>query len=217
MSKNLSAVVLASRTHRHLKTPVPLLPFGESTVLARTLTAYLGAGFDEVLVVLGYKATEMEASLHSLAGKVRVVASPHPDEDFAGLVRRGMEQLPSSCKAFALGIGNQPLLEPALVKELATVMAAKKAKILVPVWQGQIGYPAFFDISLAQEFKALPAHGETWDVIKKHGGEVLDYEVHHTSVVRYVEDMEDYQALLTLAGLPVPMNADQEFGTEVSA
>jgi molybdenum cofactor cytidylyltransferase len=212
MSKNLSAVVVASRTHRHLKNPVSLLPFGDSTVLGRTLHAYLGGGFSEVLVVISYRAAEVEASLQPLAGRIRVVASPHPDEDFAGLVRRGLEQVSSSSKGIALGLGNQPLLEEELVRDLAAAFVTRKARLMVPVWQGLLGYPIFFDPALAGDFRNLGARGETWDVIKRHAADVTDHQVQYTSVVRYVEDMEDYQELLGLAGLPVPSSAVQEFG-----
>ncbi len=204
MMKNLSAVIVASRTQRHLKTPVPLLPFGDTTVLGKTASAYLDAGFSEVILVLGYRGTEIQASLGPLAGKTQILIAPIPDEDFGGLVRRGIEKISSSAKAFAIGVGDQPLLEKDLLENLADKFSASKAKILVPVCQGALGYPVFFDVSLAQEFRRLPAGAETWDVLKAHADEVFDYGTFHTSVARHIEDMDDYHAALAIARLPIP-------------
>jgi molybdenum cofactor cytidylyltransferase len=210
MIKDLSAVIVGSRSGRHLKTPVPLLPFGEETVLQRTLNAYLTAGFNEIILVQGYRSSEVQASLGTLANKIQFVGSSLPDEDFGTVLRRGIEKLSPSAKAFAVGLGDQPLLTSELVGQLAERFAAGKSKILVPVCQGFLGHPVFFDISLAAEFKKLPAHGETWDVIKAHGTEVLDYGVYHTAVIRHIEDVDDYHDLLRLAGLPVPEPAARE-------
>jgi molybdenum cofactor cytidylyltransferase len=204
MMKNLSAVIVASRTQRHLKTPVPLLPFGDTTVLGKTASAYLDAGFAEVILVLGYRGTEIQASLGPLASRLQILIGPIPDEEYGTLVRRGVEKISSGSKAFALGLGDQPLLDKDLLENLADKFAASRSKIMVPVNQGSIGYPLFFDASLAQDFRKTAAGAEPWDVLKAHAGDVLDYAVFHTSVVRHIEDMDDYHEALSIARLPIP-------------
>lgn len=204
MMNHVSAVIVGSRSGRHLKTPVPLLPFGDKTVLQRTLSAYLDAGFSEIILVQGYRASEVQNSLGPLADRVQMVMPPLPDEDYSVLIRRGLERISASAAAFAIGLGDQPLLTPELLSELGDRFASIRPKILVPVCQGFLGHPVFFDMSLVSDFRKLPAHGETWDVIKAHGSEVHDYGVYHTSVIRHIEDVDDYHELLHLAGLPIP-------------
>jgi molybdenum cofactor cytidylyltransferase len=204
MIKNLTAVIVGSRSGRHLKTPVPLLPFGPMTVLQRTLTTYLEAGFGEVILVQGHRSGEVLASLGSLTDKVQMVAGSLPDEEYATLLRRGIEHLSPNTRGFAIGLGDQPLLEVSLVKELAERFASTNAKILVPVCQGLLGHPVFFDQSYIAEFKKLPSHGETWDVIKAHAQDVNDYRVYQTAVTRHIEDVDDYHSMLRMAGLPAP-------------
>ena len=204
MTKNLSAVVIGSRTGRHLKTPVSVLPFGETTILNRTLSAYLEAGFTELILVLSYRAAEVQASLGDLAGKVQLVTAADPDEEFGSLMRSGCERVSSSARGFALGMGDQPLLQPAFLTALGEKFVSSKSKILVPVCQGHLGFPVFFDISLASEFKKLPPQAELWDLLKARGQDVFDCGVYETAVVRHVDDMEDYHAMLRLAGLPIP-------------
>jgi CTP:molybdopterin cytidylyltransferase MocA len=210
MMKNLSAVIVNSRAGRHLKTPVPMLAFGDTTILNRTLTSYLDAGFSEVIVVLSYRGSEVQASLGPLAGRVQVVSTAHVDEEFGGLIRFGLERVSPSAKGFAIGTGDQPLLDKELLKTLGDRFTSSKTKILVPVCQGQLGYPVFFDASFLAEFRRLPPHGEVWDILKSHPTEVLDHGLYQTAVVRHVDDIEDYHAMLKMAGLPIPEPEEEE-------
>ncbi len=216
MLKNLSAVIVATRSGRRLRTPIPMLPFGDTTVLGRTLRAYLDAGVGEVIVVLGHRGEEIRASLGEVGDRVSIVQAPTGEEPYADLLRLGMERLSPSTKAFAVGRGDQPLLSPELLEELSTAYSATKGKILVPTWQGSIGHPVYFDASLAGDFRRLEAPAETWDVIRAHADQVEDREVQYAAVVQGIEDREDYHEALRGAGLPVPEPSRREEPAAVS-
>jgi hypothetical protein len=40
--------------------------------------------------------------------------------------------------------------------------------------------------------------------MKRHGEEILDYPTGYSAVVRSIEDMDDYHAMLRTANLPIP-------------
>jgi molybdenum cofactor cytidylyltransferase len=216
MMKNLSAIIVAARSGRRLRTPIPMLPFGDTTVLGRTLRAYIDAKFSEIIVVLGYRGEEIRASLGDLAGKLVTVQAPAGDEPYADLLRLGVERLSGTAKAFAIGRGDQPLLGKEILDELGTAYAATKGKILVPTWQGSIGQPVFFDVSFAGDFRRLAAPAETWDVIRAHAEQVEDREVQYTAVTQGIEDRDDYFDALRCAGLPVPEPARRPEPTEIA-
>ncbi len=216
MIKNLSAIIVAARSGRRLRTPIPMLPFGDTTVLGRTLRAYLDARFSEIIVVLGHRGDEIRASLGDLAGKLVTVQAPAGDEPYADLLRLGVERLSGTAKAFAIGRGDQPLLGKEILEELGTAYAATKGKILVPTWQGSVGQPVFFDVSFASDFRRLAAPAEIWDVIKAHAEQVEDREVQYTAVVQGIEDRDDYFDALRCAGLPVPEPAPRPESTEIA-
>jgi CTP:molybdopterin cytidylyltransferase MocA len=210
MMKNLSAIIVAARSGRRLRTPIPMLPFGDTTVLGRTLRAYLDAKFSEIIVVLGYRGEEIRASLGDLGSKVVTVQAPNGDEPYADLLRLGAERLSASAKVFAIGRGDQPLLGKEILEVLGAAYAATKGKILVPTWQGLVGHPVFFDVAFAADFRDLAAPAETWDIIKAHAEQVEDREVQYTAVVQGIEDRDDYFDALRCAGLPVPEPAPRE-------
>lgn len=204
MLKNLSAVVLSGRPEHHLKTPTALLPFGEVTVLERTLAAYLEAGIGEVIVVTRSRLAEFQAATSALGSAVTVIQPVNAEAGVGEFLRRGAEQVSSHAHGFFVGLGDQPLLDKSVIEDLAARASSTKAKILVPVWQGILGQPIYFDASYLPYFKKLTPVKELWDLLKAHRADVIDYPLFQTSVVRHVEDMDDYHALLRLAGLPIP-------------
>jgi molybdenum cofactor cytidylyltransferase len=214
MMKNLSAIIVAARSGRRLRTPIPMLPFGDTTVLGRTLRAYIDARFSEIIVVLGYRGEEIRACLGDLGSKVLTVQAPSGDEPYADLLRLGVERLSGAAKAFAIGRGDQPLLGKEILEELGEACAAAKGKIVIPTWQGSLGHPVFFDVSFAGDFRRLAAPAETWDIIRAHADQVEDREVQYVAVVQGIEDRDDYFDALRRAGLPVPKPAPREEPSE---
>lgn len=209
MAKNLSAVIITGRFGRVQKSPKATLAFGEGTVLGRTLKAY-GANFESIVLVLTEPRAEFGSALDGLDARVKIVETPGVEAGIGTQLRVGVEALPSSSGGFALGLLDQPLLDESLVKELVQKFGAAKKKIVVPVCQGTIGLPAFFDASLSAAFKKLQEHDTAWDILKANGDEVEDHHYFHTSLIRHIDDVDDYHSLLRTAGLPVPEDEDED-------
>lgn len=206
MSKpaSITAILVGGRETRHLRVPKQSLPFGDTTVLGKTLNAYLEAGVSEVVLVLGYKADQVEADLGSVPSKVRIVKNPLFDEGMASFLRTGIRELDPSAGGFCVGLGDQPLLTPELVEEFLKAFVDGKGKILVPAYQTSIGLPAFFSSDLSEEIMNLPPNGELWDVLKNHQDDLIDHPTGYSAVVRSIDDLDDYHSMLTLAGLEIP-------------
>lgn len=200
----IPAILVGGREVRHLRVPKQILPFGETTVLGRTVQAYLEAGVSEVILVLGYKADLIESTLGPLPPKVRIVKNPLFDEGMGSFLRAGVRELPAGARAFCLGLGDQPILPAELIRELASAFAESGKKILVPVHQRSLGLPAFLHASLADEILNLPVRGELWDLIVRHGDDLVDHPTGYTAVLRSIEDQDDYHEMLRIAGLPIP-------------
>jgi molybdenum cofactor cytidylyltransferase len=203
-SVSIPAILLGGREVRHLRVPKQILPFGDVTVLGRTLRAYLDAGISDVILVLGYKADLIASELGALPPNVRIVKNPLFDEGMGTFLRLGVREIPPGSQGFCIGLGDQPLLTPDLIRELQTAFIEGKKKILVPVHQSSLGLPAFFEPSIAEEILALPPQGELWDILKRHGDDLIDHATGFTSVIRSIEDQDDYHAMLRIAGLPIP-------------
>lgn len=203
-AESITVLLVGGRETKHLRVPKQILSFGETTVLGRTIDAYRKAGFAEILLVLGYKADAIAAELGDLPKGVRIVRNPLFDEGMSSFLRAGLRELPSSSTGFCVGLEDQPLLSPELLTEFASAFVEGKKPILVPAHQGSLGLPAFFQASLAEELSALKQNEDLWDVMKRHGEEILDHPTGFSAVVRSIEDMDDYHAMLRTANLPIP-------------
>jgi len=200
----ICALLVGRPESRHLRVPKHILPFGETTVVGRTMQAYLDAGFDEVILVLGYKADAIAGQIEPLPAKVRLVRNPLFDEGVGSYLRAGLREIGSQIGSIAVGLVDQPLLTSELLREFLEAHRSGGKPILVPVCQGALGLPAFFTKPFIEELSSLSEKEDLWDVIKRHGDEILDHPTGYTAVARSIEDMDDYHALLTMAGLPIP-------------
>ncbi|HYG81002.1 MAG TPA: NTP transferase domain-containing protein, partial [Pyrinomonadaceae bacterium] len=59
----ISAILLAAGRSRRMGAFKPLLPFGAGTVAGACVESLRGAGFKEVVVVVGHRAGEVRAAL----------------------------------------------------------------------------------------------------------------------------------------------------------
>lgn len=201
---SITVLLVGGRETRHLRVPKQVLPFGDTTVLGRTIKAYLDAGFAEILLVLGYKADLIASELGELPPGVRIVRNPLFDEGMSSFLRAGLRELPATSSGFCIGLEDQPLLTPDLLKEFAEAFSGGKKPILIPAYQGSLGLPAFFHASMAEELSQLKQDEDLWDVMKRHADNLLDYPTGFSAVVRSIDDMDDYHALLRTARLPIP-------------
>jgi len=201
MPHKLSAVLISGRPQTARSRP-GLLEFGDKKVVERTLAAY--SDFAQVILVV----TGDLQGFPPAGGNLKVVGTPE-GASVGEQVRAGLGAMDSSNQGFALGLLDQALLTPELVNAMAEKFLGGKAKILVPLSLKQIGQPAFFRSALSADFTKL-AEGETaWAVLKKNGDEVDTFDTNETTVLRNIEDIDDYHAMLHLAGLPVPEPAEE--------
>lgn len=207
MSKKVSAILL-SRPLGQGRTPKMMLPFGEDTVLSRTLKAY--QGFDEVLVVVPGSGEGVDAAIRSSGVSARAVSVPELEAGIPAQLRSALGAASSSAQGYAIGMTDQPILSTEVVDEIRKRFDKGNAKIIAPVCQRAIGMPTFFDSGLRKELSGLDDHANLWDVLKAHGDSVDACELFHTSVLNGIDDVDDYHALLRLAGLPLPEPEEEE-------
>lgn len=207
MSKKVSAILL-SRPLGQGRTPKMLLPFGEDTVLSRTLRAY--QGFDEVLVVVPGTGEGVESAIRSSGVSARAVSVPDQEAGIAAQLKSALDSASGSAQGYAIGMTDQPILSADVVEQIRKRFEEGKAKIIAPVCQRAIGMPTFFDAGLRKELAALDENSSLWDVLKSHGDSVDACELFYTSVLNGIEDVDDYHALLRIAGLPVPEPQEEE-------
>lgn len=170
-----------------------LVPVDGLPLVRRTVSAYLGAGLDPVLVVVGYEADRVREALDGLY----VVAVPNPEYEQGqsrGLVR-GVRALPAETAAGVIGVGDQPALRPATLRLLVARWRETSAPAVYPLYAGQRGSPTLFDRSLFPELLEVTGdHGGRF-VLQRHRDEAVGVEVEDPGEGQDVDTLDDYRRL----------------------
>ena len=121
----------------------PLLPLRGRTVLENTVDSMLDAGVEEPVVVLGYRAAELEALVKSRYGNGRVRLAynrRYAETDMLASIREGLAALPS-CRAFFLLPGDMPLVTGKTFRLLGQAMPEGNGSIVFPLVYGRRAHP----------------------------------------------------------------------------
>jgi molybdenum cofactor cytidylyltransferase len=171
-----------------------LLPFGGEPLLRRTVREVIGAGFEDVLVVLGYAHEEIVAVLDGLA--CRHVINRHHPTGMGSSFRTAIAALQESSAAM-FALADQPFVTADYYRQLPETHRNNPLGI-VCVRYGQVTAPPhLFDQEFFPELAAL-----------EHGARpVLERHKDRTVVLQFPEDLlvdvdtpEDYERAIARLG-----------------
>ena len=148
----VGAVVLAAGAGSRLGgRPKCLLELGGVPLIRRTLIALSGAGVDEVVVVLGHHAAQIEPLVQDFP--VTLARNPSPDDGQVSSQRIGLAALGGKLDAVLVVLADQPLLGAADITAL--IGAWKKrpegTRVVQPHVGGERANPVIFDAAVREE------------------------------------------------------------------
>jgi molybdenum cofactor cytidylyltransferase len=153
----VGAVLLAAGAGSRLGgRPKPLLELGGVPLVMRQLIALSGAGVDEVAVVLGHHADEVEAAVGQFP--ITLVRNPSPDDGQPSSVRLGLQALSPKLDAVIVALADQPLVNAQDITALISAFKQRGAAAMVvprvTTAEGdpQPGNPVIFDAALRDEW-----------------------------------------------------------------
>ena len=141
----VGAVLLAAGEGRRMGgKPKSLLELGGVSLIRRQLIALSGAGVDELVVVLGHYADDIEAQVRDFP--VTIVRNPDPAAGQNTSLRCGLAALGGKLDAVMVALADQPLINAQDISDL--IGAYKKrpqgAQVVYPEFEGQRGNPVIF-------------------------------------------------------------------------
>ena len=190
----IAAIVLAAGLSRRMGRPKLLLELRGAPVIRRTVEGLLGAGLDDLVVVVGPAAV---AVVQALAGlPLRFAVNPAPEAGQAGSVVAGVRALPTGATAALIALGDQPSLPAAVVPRLLEAFHSTGKPIVAPVYRDGRGNPVLFASSLFPELLAL--HGDRGArAIVEQDPERVAAVVFDIAMPRDLDTPEDYDSLRT--------------------
>ncbi|MDE0015170.1 MAG: nucleotidyltransferase family protein [Candidatus Poribacteria bacterium] len=192
--KSISGILLAAGLSTRMGEPKQLLPFGESTIVETVVDNMLGAKFDEVIVIVGHRAEEIQTQLG--ARPIKTVFNPDYRDGMLTSAQTGVRSLESS-DAFALMLVDQPFITSALIDQVVDAYQRTEKGIALPSYNYKRGHPVIFDEKYARDILALTSEsGGVRVLFKKYGDDIHYVTVDTDNVLRDIDYREDYERAL---------------------
>lgn len=194
----LTAVILAAGSARRMGRLKQLLPWqGEKTILETVVETVLACPEidDEVRVVLGAGREEVAQLLQPVRdSRLVIVDNPQHQQGMLSSIQRGIANFPSVSQGFALFLGDQPLLSPALVGALARQWREGCLDFLVPVCQERRGHPVFVHRKYLPEILALEdCDGGLRNLLRLHSEAVTFHQVDSPAIYIDLDYPHEYK------------------------
>ena len=178
------------RAHHRPRTTTPA-ERGSAVVFAEpSSTADPGPGVGPV-VVLGEWWEEMQECLDSRP--VKFARNLNFRSGIASSIKAGVAFLDASATAFAIVLGDQPLISSSVTNKVIEAYAEDLYGIVIPVYNHRRGHPLLVDMKYRKEIEQLNLE-EGLRKLRHHFPEdVLEVEVDAPGILVDIDTREDYQ------------------------
>lgn len=190
---SVRGVILAAGLGRRMGAVKQLLPLHGRPLLQHVIDAARASSLEHVLLVLGNAHGEILSKID--ASGIAVTVNPDFAAGQSTSVRTGLLHGPDADGVMFL-LGDQPLVGTALIDTLVECFLAERPMAVVPVHQGRPGNPAVIGRELMRQASALTGDIGARRLLKEHARHVREVEVDDPALLRDVDTMDDYLALL---------------------
>lgn len=197
----VGAVLMAAGSASRMgNRPKCLLELGGVPLIRRQLIALSGAGVDELVVVLGHYADQIEPAVMDFP--VTLVRNPDPDAGQNSSLRLGLQTLSPKIDTVLVALADQPLINSQDINDLigAYKQRPEGAQVVQPTIDGQPGNPVMFGGDVRDQILAGEARMGCKQWQAAHPEAVHRWA---TSNLRYRTDIdspEDIEALAARTG-----------------
>ncbi len=147
----VGAVLLAAGEGRRMGgKPKSLLELGGVSLIRRQLIALSGAGVDELVVVLGHYADDIEPQVREFP--VTIVRNPDPSAGQISSLRCGLAALTGKLDAVMIALADQPLIHAQDISDLigAYKKRPESTQVVYPEYEGQRGNPVIISADVKE-------------------------------------------------------------------
>jgi molybdenum cofactor cytidylyltransferase len=188
----ISGILLAAGESRRMGSPKALLRYQGKTFIERICQAFLTAGVDELIVVLGARADQLRQALPAHP-KLRVVVNPRYFQGQLSSLMAGISALSPGSEAAVVNLVDHPLVSPETIKTLMTSFRAKPLPIVIAAYNGKRGHPVLFSSQVYGEILAAPLDHSAKVVVRKDPSRVREISLDDPGIVADIDTPEDYR------------------------
>ncbi len=187
----ISGILLAAGESRRMGSPKALLLYQGRTFIERICTAFLTAGVDELIVVLGARAAELRQALPTHPSLRPVENSRYFQGQLSSLTT-GIGALSPESEAAVVNLVDHPLVTAETIKALIDSFRAAPLPILIASYHGRRGHPVLFSSQVYGEILAAPLDQGAKVVVRKDPSRVREIQLDDPGILADIDTPEDY-------------------------
>ena len=191
----ISGILLAAGESRRMGSPKALLLYQGQTFIERICTAFLTAGVDELVIVLGARAAALRQALPPHP-RLRVVENPRYFQGQLSSLMTGIGALSPESEAAVVNLVDHPLVTAETIKALAAAFRAAPLPILIAAYQGRRGHPVLFSSRVYGEILAAPLDQGAKVVVRKDPSRVREIQLDDPGILADIDTPQDYARYL---------------------
>jgi len=171
--------------------PKMVLPWGQTTVIARVAEVLLEAGLAEVIVVTGGSYTDVETALQHLP--VQTIFNPqYTGNDMLRSLQVGLGKHHENIQATLVALGDQPQIEVDTVRALAEAYQETGSPLIIPSFNNRRGHPWLVSRTIWPNVFALDAPATLRDFLNQHRDQIHYLTVTTPSILKDLDTPADY-------------------------
>jgi len=185
----ISLIVLAAGQGTRMEGRIkPLFPIDGIPLLERTLGNLHRSCAEEILLVLGHRAAEVERGIHlKRFPKVRSIVNRAYRQGMGSSIRCGVRHADSRSRAFIIALGDEPGIRASVVDALAQAHLATGKGIVVPTFRGSRGHPVLFGSQYRRNLVRLRGRWGARRLITCHNADVEEIPVSSPGIISDVD------------------------------
>lgn len=102
-----------------------------------------------------------------------VVDNPQRDDGLSTSLRLGVETLPATVDAFVVALGDQPLIDPDVLRRMIAAWRDSNAAAVLPEYRDGRGNPVLFDDTMRRHLATLTGDAGARDLLQRMGDRVV--------------------------------------------
>jgi molybdenum cofactor cytidylyltransferase len=199
--QSVAAIVLAAGRSSRMESETHklLLPLGGRPLVSYAVAAACASSADPVVVVLGYRAAEIQAALP--AGRYEVCFNPEFASGMASSLRAGISivsrHTPPVIGALIM-LADQPLVSADLINHLLQSARSTPGSIIASVYAGTRSTPVYFPAHLFDEVLHISGDEGARSVIANHPELLRLAQAEDAMLGLDVDQSSEYKQLLAI-------------------